>query len=174
MEAVHTFPILSTKHLLLTALVAEDAAAISLLRSDERVNKYIDRPKNCSIEDAQAFIQKIKANYIHQKGVYWTIRLHDKPELIGTICLWNYSESNPRGEIGYELNPKYHGKGIMDEAVKCVLHFGFETLQLKVIDAYTHFENNSSINLLLKNKFTFSENIKDEEYPNNVIYTLHA
>lgn len=44
-------------------------------------------------------------------------------------------------EIGYVLNPKYWGKGIIPEAVKCLIKYGFENLNLDLIWC-AHFDYN--------------------------------
>ena len=69
--------------------------------------------------------------------------------MIGTISLWKFSEDKKTAEVGYDLNPVFHNKGIMTEALNCVLKYGFTQLQLDKIEAYTHKENQASRKLLL-------------------------
>ena len=52
------FPELKTERLLLRQLKETDANAIFLIRSNEAVNKYIDRPKTSTIAEASLFIKK--------------------------------------------------------------------------------------------------------------------
>ena len=52
------FPILTTKRLVLTELKETDAQEIFTLRSDENVNRYIDRQRATKLEDAENFINK--------------------------------------------------------------------------------------------------------------------
>ena len=92
--------------------------------------------------------------------------------MIGTVCLWNFSEDKRYAEIGYELLPTYFGNGYMDETIKEVVKFGFETIELQTIEAFTHYGNASSIKLLEKNKFILQEKRRDEGFPNNRIYSL--
>ena len=51
-------------------------------------------------------------------------------KMIGTIELYNHSPLF-KAELGYALNPKYWGKGIIPEAVNEVVAFAFEFLSLK-------------------------------------------
>jgi ribosomal-protein-alanine N-acetyltransferase len=92
--------------------------------------------------------------------------------LIGTICLWNFSADHTIAEIGYELEPAFQGKGLMSEAVQCVIDFGFNSLHLKALEAFTHKDNTSSMHVLLKNNFQLDPNRKDEENEDNRIYIL--
>lgn len=166
------FPLLKTERLILRQLNAGDAEAIFSLRTDESVNKYIDRPKPAAIADAMAFISKINDAIKNNKSIYWAICLKDDTELIGTICIWNFSDDKSTAEIGYELKPVYQGRGLMNEALKIVINYGFQDLALISLDAYTHKQNESSTKLLLKNKFKLDAIRVDEENDNVVIYSL--
>ncbi|MBC8048036.1 MAG: GNAT family N-acetyltransferase [Fimbriimonadaceae bacterium] len=169
------FPIVETERLILRQLQADDAGAIYSLRSDERVNEFIDRPKTTTILQAEKFIDKINTAINNNESLYWAIILKEKNVLIGTICLWNISKENYTAEIGYELNPHYQGKGYMQEALSKVIEFGFSIMQLQTIEAYTHAQNNRSAKLLEKNNFKRNldaENNQNQEVTNEVIYSL--
>ena len=167
-----SFPILKTERLVLKQLCENDKAAIFLLRSDERVNKYIDRPQQQSIDEALAFINKINMAIEQNQSVYWAISLKNNAELIGTICLWNFSADHQTAELGYELSPTFQGQGIMNEAIEAVLKYAFEIIELESIVAYTHKDNSSSIKLLEKNGFKWEVDKIDEENSSNLIYSL--
>ena len=167
-----SFPNLITERLTLRYLKESDAPAIFSLRSDDTVNKYLDRPKIKSIDEAKDFIININEGIRLKKWIYWGICLKDVSELIGTICLWNFSDDTRTAETGYELLPSFQGKGLMDEALKCIINLGFQKIRLKVIEAYTHKENIGSIHLLERNNFKLAPFRYDDKNPNNSIYTL--
>src|SRR4051812_35270948 len=96
------FPILNSDRLILRPLSEMDKEAIFFLRSDKTVNEFIDRKKPASLDEALMFIKDINARVDKGESIYWAISLKDKPELIGTICLWNFSTDNKVAEIGYE------------------------------------------------------------------------
>ena len=108
---------------------------------------------------------------------YWAICLTETDQLIGTICLWNFSEDRSRAEIGYELLPAFQGKGIMQEAVEAILAFGFEKLSLHGIEAIPTSDNKASIRLLEKNHFvkasTFTEKNSQGEEVEMVIFVRY-
>lgn len=148
------FPELRAERIILRKLSPDDAGEILFLRSNENVNKYIDRPPAKNIEDAVAFINKVNIGIANDKWIYWAICFKDNPELIGTICLWNLNEEEKKAEVGYELNPGQQGKGIALEALTKVVDFGFNVLYAEKIEAYTHKENIPSTKLLEKLNFT--------------------
>ncbi len=166
------FPVLTTERLVLRQLEAGDANDIFFLRSDTNVNRYIDRPKAKSAGEATEFINKINNGIKDNKWFYWAVTIKGDSKLIGTICLWNFSEDNKTAEIGYELNPAFQKKGYMNEALREVIAFGFNKLMLDEVDAYTHKDNIKSTRLLIKNHFTPDKERKDKENSNNIIFTL--
>ena len=60
----------------------------------------------------------------------------------------------------------------MNEASKIIIEFGFQEIELKTIEAYTHINNNNSSKLLLKNNFKLDGKRKDKENSDNIIFTL--
>jgi [ribosomal protein S5]-alanine N-acetyltransferase len=147
------FPVLKTERLTLRQLRSSDDKEIFALRSNDTVNKYLDRKPAKSIDDAKIFIQTINENIQRNDSIYWAITLNDTDKLIGTICLFNFSDDHSKGEIGYELFPHFQGKGLMQEATTKVIQFGFQHVGLHTIEAYTHSENQSSTRLLEKLNF---------------------
>ncbi len=127
-----------------------DDNEIFLLRTDEGVNKFLDRPKANSMDDARKFIHKILTGISKNECVMWVITLKKSQKLLGTICYWNISKEEDKAEIGYELLPHCQGKGIMQEAMAKVIDYGFNTMKLKTIEAYTHKENDPSSKLFGK------------------------
>ena len=169
------FPELITERLLLRRLVADDAPAIQQLRSDDLVNKYLDRPKLISLAECLAYVKKIDANLANGNSCYWGICFKEDKKLIGTICLWNFDPEKEMADLGYELMPAYQGKGIMLEAVESVIDFGFDMMQLKVILALTHPENEGSRNLLKKANFEEDFNYQyssNEDAGEDAVYFL--
>lgn len=164
------FPILKTERLILRQLLSSDDNEIFALRSDSDVNKYLERQPGKTIDDAKTFIQTINESIQTKNSFYWAIALNSTGKLIGTICLFDFSEDNIKAEIGYELLPGFQGKGIMQEAASKVIDFGLRHTGLKTIEAYTHRENQSSTRLLEKLNFKRYNNSVN----NFIMYQLTA
>ena len=166
------FPEMETGRLILRQLKESDSPEIFFLRTDEGVNRYIERPKPENINGARDFILKTNNGIKQNEIIDWAITLKDAHNLIGTICLWNFSKDKTRAEVGFELKPEYQGRGIMNEALEIILEFGFKTVALASIDAYAHKDNISSIKLLKKNNFEQNPELIDNENSNNIIFTI--
>ena len=165
------FPILTTERLTLRQLVISDEQAIFILRSDTEINKYLNRQISNTIDDARNFINKVNENTNNNDSLYWAITLSDKNILVGTICLFGFSDENDKCEIGYELLINFQRQGIMKEAVEKVIDYAFTTIKVKNIEAFLHKDNQSSIKLLEKCLFRNS-NEPDKTNPDLICYHL--
>ena len=158
------FPVLTTQRLRLRQLLPADAANLFDLRTNEQVNRYLDRPSPKGVYEMTDFVGKINGGIATNQWLYWAICLPKDNELVGTICLWNFNDIKTIAEIGYELHPDQQGKGYMNEALQAVVAYAFGTLQLQQLEAYTHHANIGSIRLLVKNGF---EQLADKVDGNN-------
>ncbi len=152
------FPILRTDRLVLRSLELDDAQAIQKLRSDARVNEFLDRAATNNLDEAVAFIKIIQKSVEEGDSMYWAITCDDV--LIGTICLYNWDKKNDIAEIGYELKVDAQGKGYMSEAIRAVIYFAFKTMCVKTITAFPKQGNVKSIQLLEKNNFVLDNTFK--------------
>ncbi len=169
------YPEIKSKRLFLRKIKESDSKAILFLRSDKTINKFIERPENRktkNISDAIKFIKELDDYIETNKSIAWGIALKNDPKIIGTICLWNFSQNNKTAEVGYDLDPKYQNKGIMSETLKMIIDFGFKELKLDKIEAFTHTENENSKKLLEKNGFHLNENKKDLDNKSNIIFEI--
>jgi [ribosomal protein S5]-alanine N-acetyltransferase len=147
------FPELRTGRLTLRQPAFSDIHEIFQLRSDSNVNRFLDRAPARSLEDAGKFIRSIHEKTSANESVYWAITEHSTGKLIGTICLFRFSDEGNQAEIGYELLPSFQKKGVMREAVPAVLDYGFAKIGLHTIEACTHVNNLDSARLLHRFQF---------------------
>lgn len=68
------------------------------------------------------------------------------------VGFWQWSYSN-RAILGYDLARKYWGKGIASEAVREIIRFGYEKMELNRIEAETIEDNHESRSMLEKPGF---------------------
>lgn len=165
------FPILVTERLTLRQPLDSDVQKMFLLRSNTLVNRYLKRQPTETIEEVLAFIIKVNEQFSIKAGLYWAIALKENGTLIGTICLFNFSNELKKCAIGYELLPGFQGQGMMTEAMSTIIQLAFQTLGLKQAEAFTHIDNKSSIKLL--RKFNFKETTSiDDVPPNHILFCL--
>lgn len=163
---------IETERLVLKSIDESHVEDILKIRSNEVVNQFVKRIPPKTNYDALDYILTIKKRVQNNESLNWGISYKNQQNLIGTICLWNFSEDRTEAEVGYELLPDYHRKGIMSEALKAVLKFGFNELYLTEILAFTNKFNENSKSLLLKHQFILEEGRADEGFPENLIFSL--
>ncbi|HEY4628068.1 MAG TPA: GNAT family N-acetyltransferase [Flavobacterium sp.] len=171
------FPNLETERLLLRRVNDNDANEIFALRSNPETMKYIPRPLVKSIDDALEHIAMIDAKIESNEGINWAITYKDNPKLIGIIGHYRIKPENYRAEIGYMLLPEYHGKGIVSEAVKEAINYGFNEIKLHSIEAIIDPENFGSERVLQKCGFVKEAHLKENafyegRFLDTVIYSI--
>jgi len=164
-------PELESDRLILRGLQESDWEMIMFLRTDKIVNEFINRPKTENKQEAFEFISKINRGIKENKLHYWAITLKNSPKMIGTICLWNFDVNNTVAEVGFDLSPAFYRKGIMHEALKAVVDYGFHKLKLNKVEAFTHKNNAGSQKLLLKNKFIINIKLNQND-TGDIIFEL--
>ena len=160
------FPVLETERLLLRQPSSEDSADVFIMRSDPEVMQYIPRPLAVTPDDAAALIQMI--NEFIEKGerINWAITPKSTGKVIGLIGYVNIKPEHRRAEVGYSLSKAWHRKGIMREALACVLKYGFEHMDLHSVEAITDAKNIASGSLLLAAGFVQEAFFKEDFYYN--------
>lgn len=166
------FPEIITDRLILRQATRDDSSEILFLRSNKQVNQFIKRQAPENLGDAASFLDEISKKIKTGEVIYWGISVKGKTKLIGSICLWNFVAETKKAEVGYDLNPEFQNLGFMSEALKAILEYGFKSLQLNTIEAFTHFKNENSIKLLEKNNFEIMTSRKDKDNPNNIILSI--
>lgn len=171
-----SFPVLNTDRLVLRQIDNGDADELFYLRSDAQIMKYICRPKPKDMEDLLQLILKIRNMIANNEGIGWAMTLKGDNKLIGHISLHVLIKEHYRAEVGYMMHPDHYGKGIMDEALKAVIDYGFNTIGLHSMEANVSPENTASRKLLERNGFKqeahFKENFYWEgEFLDSIIYS---
>lgn len=75
--------------------------------------------------------------------------------VVGSVAFIHYDHQNLSAQVSYWLSPKYWGKGIVTDAVKKLVKFGFTELGLERIYGYVYTENEASARVLQKAGFSY-------------------
>jgi [ribosomal protein S5]-alanine N-acetyltransferase len=154
-------PILSTGDLVLRPIEDRDTAALFHHFSDDTVTKYMDIDSFSNISEATHIIDLFRKSQEEEEGTRWAVTLAGNDELIGTCGYHKINKPHFKAEIGYDLRPAYWGKGIMKEAISCMLTYGYEELQFNRIEAFVDPENIASSKLLTRLGFRYEGLLRD-------------
>ncbi|MFT5104145.1 MAG: ribosomal-protein-alanine N-acetyltransferase [Candidatus Latescibacterota bacterium] len=138
---------LTTDRLILSPITEIDFSDIHEMYCFYEVAKYntIGIPKD--LLETSIMLAKVMAN--PDKKV-WMIRGKNTGVYIGEIGMTLSSAKYAKGEIYYNLHPNLWGQGFGSEALKAIVCYGFETLNLHRIEAGVAVENAKSVSVLEK------------------------
>ncbi len=144
------FPILHTKRLTLREPRLDDVNDVFAIKSDPIVTTgYCTEPYS-EIDQARNWIRSLMDGYAKGESIMWFITPTNDDKVIGDCVLWHLDFQSASGELGYELNRDYWGKGLASEAASEVVKFGFSEMGLNRIEADPFYNNDSSSKLLDK------------------------
>ncbi|SFL57823.1 ribosomal-protein-alanine N-acetyltransferase [Gracilibacillus orientalis] len=148
-------PTLETKRLLLRQVSLDDVHDIYAYGSNEEVSKYVTWETHKSLDETQAFVEYIMSRYKSNSIAPWAIELKKNHKMIGTIDFVSWDTYQHIAEVGYVISQNYWSKGIVTEAAKEIIKFGFNHMDLERIQAKCLVENIGSARVMEKAGMTF-------------------
>ncbi len=149
-DVYQNLPTLETPRLILRKLTMADAPDMFEYASDPEVARYVVFAAHRSIEDARAFIGWTTDRYQKGELAGWGIEHKSARKLIGTAGFGTWDTTHKRAEIAYALSRLYWNQGLMTEAVREILAFGFRRMELHRVQATCAVENVASARVLEK------------------------
>jgi ribosomal-protein-alanine N-acetyltransferase len=149
-DTIRNFPELRTPRLLLRRFRVEDADDVFAYARDEEMTRFVYWQPHDSVQDSREFLQRTLQGYADGLPPVWAIEHLADGTVIGSCAYHEVSIMNLRGEIGYALARKYWGLGIMTEAVRAALDYGFRVVSLNRIEARCDVDNTASWRVMEK------------------------
>lgn len=128
---------IETDRLILRRYVIEDADAMyKNWAFDSEVTKFLTWQPHSSVEVSRGIIENWLKEYSDEKYYQWAIVLKDNGnEPIGGISVVQMNEDISMVHIGYCLGRAWWRRGIMSEALKAVMDFMFDTVEVNRVEA---------------------------------------
>ena len=149
----YAFPVLETERLILRQVIGKDVDQLFEILSDAEVAKFDYFYPVTSKEEVMKFINRYRQELEESEEITWGIIARNTNRLIGTCCIGDFDEGARRAEIGYDIAQVEWGKGYATEAIRAVLDFGFNVMDLNRIEATITPGNDSSVRVLRKLDF---------------------
>jgi RimJ/RimL family protein N-acetyltransferase len=129
------YTIIIGQNVFLRGLEVTDADIIRKYWNSSELQQYMSKPRIVSKEEEEAWIRKSwEIRYKGEAYIFGIMHIDEK-QYIGNIELRMINTIAKRGMLGIMIfNPDYWGKGYGEEAIKLILQFGFETLNLKTVE----------------------------------------
>ncbi|MDO4546912.1 MAG: GNAT family N-acetyltransferase [Clostridia bacterium] len=143
-EVVFVPIFVKTPRLTIRRMTMKDAVDIFEYSRDERVARHVLWSAHTSIGESRSYIRSMIRRYRAGDAASYAIEFNSTGRVIGTIGFMCYKEEHNCVEIGYSLSRRYWNQGLMTEAVKAVIDYGFDKLNLHRIEAQHEIDNPAS------------------------------
>lgn len=142
---------LETERLILRRAKLEDIDyAYTNWVTDSEVTKFLRWKPHKDIEETKKIFTNWIKEYENIKNYNWIIELKEIKEPIGNIAVVSSNDKTQLVHIGYALGRSWWNNGIMTEALKRLIKFFFEDIQVNRIESMLDPENISSEKVLKK------------------------
>ena len=134
-----------TDRLTLRPAVDADRDAIAALNAHPRVGEWLGGVRNRAESDA--FVDRVQAHQAEHGFGFWVVERQADASVVGMTGIWRTPPEVGLGrivEIGWRFLPDAWGQGYATEAAKAALTYGFETVKLPEIIAFTARSNLAS------------------------------
>lgn len=140
-------PELETERLILRKLTFDDASDVFDYARDPEVARYLPWEAHKSIDNTIAYLNSVLAEDAGTQ-LTWAVVFKPQGRVVGTAGYNWWQPEHRRAELGYALARRLWGKGIMTEAVKEIINFGFTKMELNRIQALCRDENPASARVM--------------------------
>lgn len=148
-------PVLETDRMVLRKIMPDDEDDVFNYCSDEEISMYTVWYSHKTIEDTRFFLNMVFEQYKNQGISPWGIEDKASGVIIGTTGFISWDTKNSKAELGYALSRSFWNKGYMSEAVKKIIDFGFNKMNLVRIEARCHPNNVGSARVMEKTGMKF-------------------
>ena len=145
---------IETERLILRAWTPEDASEMFEYAKSPLVGPAAGWEPHQTIEDSEAYLKQAI-----EEDETWAVTLKPEGRVIGSVGL-HLTRVDTVRELGYVLHPDFWRKGIMTEAAKAVIDFGFSELQLDAIRVFHKVNNARSRRVVQKCGFRYDGTIR--------------
>jgi len=146
-KATNRFPTLTTKRLRLRRFERRDLADLHACLSDPAAMRYWNSPPCKTMTDTEkalAWLAKTTSPYDH---LAWAACKKSNDRCIGMVNYHRRDTRNRRLQLGYITAPKHQRNGFGTEAVRAVLNYCAEELNIHRVEALIHPDNLASVRL---------------------------
>lgn len=176
-EAVKSFPLkeefmpfpeitFETPRLILRKVTPEDLDNIFEYCKNPNVARYVTWDAHQSLEDTKKFINYALDSYKVGAPEPMAIILKDDPKqrMIGSVGLIPASPKNRTFELGYVIAEEYWGKGLVAEAAKPLINFGFKHFAMQRLQCRCDILNPQSSRVMEKLGMQYEGTLKASMY----------
>lgn len=161
------FPVLRTRRLVLREVTAKDAPWYF---KHFNIWEIADGQEYPGPKDMKVARRELKIyftdDFRNDAGIRWGITLKGSGELIGSAGFFDWDKKISQVEIGYDLDTKYTGQGIMTEAMTAIFRHAFNVMKINRIEAIVSPRNKGSLGLVRRLGFRKEGILREHDFYN--------
>ena len=147
------FPCLRSARLRLREITPRDTDAWFALQSNAELMRWYGADPMHSRAQMEKLIADSAVWRTAGVAIRWGIELDG--QFIGSCGFARWNKAWHNCILGYEIDPSYQCRGLMREALACIIEYGFNEMQLHRIHAEIHRDNLASLHLIQRLGFQF-------------------
>jgi ribosomal-protein-alanine N-acetyltransferase len=156
---------LETERLIMRQWKEEDGEVLYQYAKNPKIGPIAGWPVHTSVEHSRKIIREV----LSLPGTYAVV-LKETKKPVGCVGLMIGEQSSmgiekDEGEIGYWIGEPYWGRGLIPEAVRELMRYGFETMKLKKIWCGYFEGNEKSRRVQEKCGFCYHHTNKEKPWP---------
>lgn len=155
-------PIFETERLFLRRITMDDVSDYFDFASDPLVTTYTIWDTHKSLDESRHFVEYLTRKYDSKVAYHWGIIDKAINKLIGRTGFINWDTTHERTEIGFGISSKYWNRGIITEATKQIIEYGFSNLGLNRIEGRCNHNNLGSGRAMEKLGMKFEGTLRDQ------------
>ena len=137
----------------------------------EHLSAFLSWVENMqSVENMRQYLKNCELLIEEKKEISFVILLNNNP--VGRIGLHHLNLQNKTGAIGYWLDKKAEGKGIITKSCLKLIDYGFNKIYLNRIEIKASVKNFKSQAIPIKLNFTKEGILRQAEFVNNEFIDL--
>ena len=165
-------PRIETERLILRQMKPCDSSDMFEYASQKEITRYLTWTAHPNEEYTKEYLKYLQTRYAAGDFYDFSVILKDSGKMIGTCGFTRFDSANNSAEIGYVINPAYHGQGIATEAAHAVIDFGFSELKLHRIEARHMVGNDASHRVMEKLGMKTDGTLREAYYVNGSYRTI--
>src|SRR4030042_4515135 len=154
-------PTLETKRLIIRPICLNDIDFMFCHMTSKDVRKLFNKSWPDNLGGVEKFVKECIEKNEKDQAAEWIIVLRNEKKPIGRIWFCGLLTWCNAVNVGYSLDYDFWGKGITSEALKRVVEFGFDEINLRRIEAYHDSDNLISGKVMLKCGFIFEGTLRE-------------
>jgi len=138
-----------------------------MVANEDRFKRYLPKTleQNLTPTLAKHFCEKKAKEFQNKEEFLFTLKEKESNNLVGLIYLKELDWAKKQGEFAYCIGYLFEGQNLTTKAVKLLLNYAFNHLDLKTLQIIAHKDNMPSVKVALNNGFMWKKTLINEFTP---------